>query len=42
MGKVSLETPLMIEQEVIQVEEQIRLKAEKDEVRKKPKKKRRH
>ncbi len=41
MGKISLETPLMIEQEVIQVEENIRLKAEKDEARKKPKKKRR-
>ncbi len=41
MGKISLETPQMIEQELVKVEEKIRLKAEKDEAKKKVKKKRR-
>jgi len=41
MGKISLETPAMIEKELVEVEALLRLKAEKDEARKKPKKKRR-
>ncbi|PCJ48808.1 MAG: ribosome biogenesis GTPase YlqF [Gammaproteobacteria bacterium] len=40
MGNISLETPKMIEQELIEVEEKIRLKAEKDQLRKKSRKKR--
>lgn len=38
MGPISLETPEMIERELIAVEEAIRIKAEKDEARKKRRK----
>lgn len=41
MGPISLETPKMVEQELVEVEEQLRLKAEKDEQRKNKKKKKR-
>ena len=41
LGNISLETPDMIKEEMVEVEEQIRLKAEKDENRKGKKKKRR-
>ncbi len=41
LGNISLETPDMIKTEMVEVEEQIRLKAEKDENRKGKKKKRR-
>ena len=41
LGNISLETPSMIEKELVEVEELLRLKAERDEGRKKPKKKRR-
>ncbi|MFT5521714.1 MAG: ribosome biogenesis GTPase A [Enterobacterales bacterium] len=40
MGNITLETPTMIEQEMIEVEEKIRLKIEKEALRKKSKKKR--
>ncbi len=39
MGAISLETPEMVEKELVEVEEKIRLKAEKDDSRKKKKKK---
>ncbi|PHS13574.1 MAG: ribosome biogenesis GTPase YlqF [Kangiella sp.] len=41
LGNISLETPDMIKKEMVEVEEQIRLKAEKDENKKGKKKKRR-
>ena len=41
LGTISLETPKMIEKELLEVEEFLRLKAEKDETRKKKKKRRR-
>ncbi|MCF6193508.1 MAG: hypothetical protein L3J46_04155, partial [Kangiellaceae bacterium] len=41
LGMISLETPAMIEKELVEVEELLRLKAEKDETRKKKKKRRR-
>ena len=41
LGNISLETPAMIEKEIVEVEKQLREKAEKDEVRKKKKKRRR-
>ena len=41
LGTISLETPEMIENELLEVEELLRLKAEKDETRKKKKKRRR-
>jgi len=41
LGEISLETPVMIEKELVEVEEFLRLKAEKDETRKKKKKRRR-
>lgn len=41
LGMISLETPSMIEKELVEVEELLRLKAEKDETRKKKKKRRR-
>ncbi len=41
LGTISLETPEMIENELLEVEELLRLKAEKDETRKKKKNRRR-
>ncbi|MGB0494918.1 MAG: ribosome biogenesis GTPase YlqF [Kangiellaceae bacterium] len=40
LGNISLETPTMIKTELVEVEEQLRLKAEKDEAKKSKKKKR--
>jgi ribosome biogenesis GTPase A len=41
MGNISLETPEMVEVELVEVEEMLRLKAEKDELKKSKKKKKR-